>query len=37
LIDWFCATNPMQLLRIERDLKLRMQKQGLACLIAALV
>jgi hypothetical protein len=23
LIDWFCATHPMQALRIERDLKIK--------------
>jgi hypothetical protein len=28
LVDWFCATHPMQALRIERDLRLKMRKQG---------
>jgi hypothetical protein len=28
LVDWFCTTHPMQVLRIERDLKLKMGKQG---------
>jgi hypothetical protein len=28
LIDWFCATHPMQALRVERDLKTKMRKQG---------
>jgi hypothetical protein len=28
LVDWFCANHPMQALRIERDLRLKMRKQG---------
>jgi hypothetical protein len=28
LIAWFCETHPMQVLRIERDLKTSMRKQG---------
>jgi hypothetical protein len=28
LIEWFCATHPMQARRIERDLKLKLRKQG---------
>jgi hypothetical protein len=28
LIKWFCATHPTRLLQIERDLKIRMRKQG---------
>jgi hypothetical protein len=28
LIEWFCATHPMRALRIERDIKIRMRKQG---------
>jgi hypothetical protein len=28
LVDWYCTTNPMQVLRIERDLKIKLRKQG---------
>ena len=28
LVDWFCATYPMQALQIERDLKIKLGKQG---------
>jgi hypothetical protein len=28
LVDWFCATHPMRARRIERDLKIKMRKQG---------
>jgi hypothetical protein len=28
LVDWFCAAYPMQAFWIERDLKLRIRKQG---------
>jgi hypothetical protein len=28
LVDWFCATHPMQALRIERDIKIKLRKQG---------
>jgi hypothetical protein len=28
LVDWFCANHPMQALRVERDLKIKMRKQG---------
>jgi hypothetical protein len=28
LVDWFCANHPAQALRIARDLRLKMRKQG---------
>jgi hypothetical protein len=28
LVDWFCTNHPMQVLRIERDLKIKLGKQG---------
>jgi hypothetical protein len=28
LVDWFVATHPMRALRIERDVKIKMRKQG---------
>ena len=28
LVEWFCTTHPMQALRIERDLKIKLGKQG---------
>jgi hypothetical protein len=28
LVDWFCTTHPMRARRIERNLKLKMRKQG---------
>ena len=28
LVDWFCTIHPMQVLRIERDLKIKLGKQG---------
>jgi hypothetical protein len=28
LVDWFCTNHPMQVLRIERDLKIKLSKQG---------
>jgi hypothetical protein len=28
LVDWFCDNYPVQALRIERDLRIRMRKQG---------
>jgi hypothetical protein len=28
LVDWFCANLPMRALQIERDLKLKLRKQG---------
>jgi hypothetical protein len=28
LVDWFCVAHPMRMYRIERDLKIRMRKQG---------
>jgi hypothetical protein len=28
LVEWFCATRSMQVLRIERDLKIKLGKQG---------
>jgi hypothetical protein len=28
LVDWFCATHPMRMYRIERDLKTKMREQG---------
>ena len=28
LVDWFCTTHPMRVLRIERDLKIKLGKQG---------
>jgi hypothetical protein len=28
LVDWFCANHPSRALQIERDLKIRMRKQG---------
>jgi hypothetical protein len=28
LVDWFCATHPMRAHRIERDVKIKLRKQG---------
>jgi hypothetical protein len=28
LVDWFRANRPVQALQIERDLRLKMRKQG---------
>jgi hypothetical protein len=28
LIEWFCATHPIRVRRIERDLKIKLRKQG---------
>ena len=28
LVDWFCATHPMRARRIERDVKIKLRKQG---------